>query len=133
MRFNTAISAMMIFVNDFSKTATRPLETMETFLRLLSPFAPHLAEELWAKLGHAKTLAYELWPVYDASYLIEHEEEVAFQVTGKVRSRAMVPVDISEEELKAKALQDEKVKQWIEEKTIHKIIVIPHRLVNIVV
>ena len=133
MRFNTAISAMMIFVNDFSKTATRPFEAMETFLRLLSPFAPHLAEELWAKLGHAKTLAYEPWPVYDASYLIEHEEEVAFQVTGKVRSRAMVPVDISEEELKAKALQDEKVKQWIEGKTIHKIIVIPHRLVNIVV
>lgn len=133
MRFNTAISAMMIFVNDFSKTATRPLEAMETFLRLLSPFAPHLAEELWAKLGHAKTLAYEPWPVYDASYLIEHEEEVAFQVTGKVRSRAMVPVDISEEELKAKALQDEKINQWIEGKKIHKIIVIPHRLVNIVV
>lgn len=133
MRFNTAISAMMIFVNDFSKTETRPREAMETFLRLLSPFAPHLAEELWAKLGHSKTLAYEAWPLYDDRYLIVHEEEVAFQVTGKVRSRAMVLVDISEEELKAKALQDEKINQWIEGKKIHKIIVIPHRLVNIVV
>ncbi len=133
MRFNTAISAMMIFVNDFSKTETRPLEIMEPFILLLSPFAPHLAEELWAKLGYSRTLAYEPWPVCDGSYLVEREEEVAFQVTGKVRSRSMVPVDISEEELKARALQDEKVKQWIEGKKIHKVIVIQHRLVNIVV
>ncbi len=133
MRFNTAISAMMIFVNDFSKTETRPLDVMESFVLLLSPFAPHLAEELWTKLRHPGTLAYDPWPVYDGSYLVESEEEVAFQVTGKVRSRAMVPVDISEEELKARALQDEKVKQWIEGKKIHKVIVIQHRLVNIVV
>lgn len=133
MRFNTAISAMMIFVNDFSKTETRPLEILEPFILLLAPFAPHLAEELWEKLGHSKTLAYEPWPVYDDAYLIESEEEVAFQVTGRVRSRALVPVDITDEELKKKALDDEKVKQWIEGKKIHKVIVIPHRLVNIVV
>jgi leucyl-tRNA synthetase len=133
LRFNTAISAMMIFVNDMMKLELKAAETLEQFVLLLSPFAPHLAEELWERLGHSATLAYEKWPVHDPAILAEKEEEIVFQVTGRVRSRALVPVDISEEDLKKQALEDEKVKQWTEGKKIRKIIVVPHRLVNIVV
>jgi len=132
LRFNTAISALMIFLNEMIKTEPKPSEIMEKFVLLLSPFAPHLAEELWEKMGRKKSLAYQPWPSYDPNILVEKEEEIVLQVTGRVRSHLFVPTDISEEELKNKALQDEKVKQWVDGKKIHKIIVVPHRLVNIV-
>lgn len=96
------------------------------------PITPHIGEELWQRLGHEDTITYEPWPTYDASKLVEDEVEIVIQVMGKVRSKMTVPRDISKEELEEKALADEKVKKWIDGKTIRKIIVVPGKLVNIV-
>src|SRR5262249_53458357 len=101
MRFNTAISAMMEFSNHLTKIAVRPRSVLEPFVLLLSPFAPHVAEELWYSLGHKETLAYEPWPKYDANLLRAEEIEVPVQINGKVRSRIIVPVAIDEEATRA--------------------------------
>ncbi|HNV86208.1 MAG TPA: leucine--tRNA ligase [Candidatus Omnitrophota bacterium] len=132
LRFNTAISALMIFVNEAMKFPSLSLEAAEKFVLMLAPFAPHLAEELWQRLGHSQTLAYEPWPVYDPSFLVRNEEEIPIQVCGRLRSKITVPVNISEEALKQTALQDEKVIEWIKGKEVKKIIIVPHRLINIV-
>jgi leucyl-tRNA synthetase len=133
MRFNTAISAMMEMANHLTKLETRPRTTLETFVLLLSPFAPHLAEELWAALGHSQSLAYEPWPEYDESLLQEDSVEVPVQVNGKVRSRVVVSAQADQEALRTAALADDKVRSFIDGKQIRKIIVIPAKLVNIVV
>ncbi len=133
LKFHTAISALMIFVNDVMKLGERSRKTIETFVLLLAPFAPHIAEELWERLGHKKSLAYEPWPSYDERYLIENEVEIAVQVLGKIRSRITVLKGTKEGELKEKVLQDETVKKWINGKQIRKFIVVPDRLVNIIV
>ena len=132
MRFNTAISALMVFVNEMTKAESQARPVLETFLLLLGPFAPHLAEELWQKLGHQKTLAYEPWPSYDKKCLVEENVEIAVQVLGKVRVRITVPKDIPEETLKERAIQNETVKPFVDGKEIAKVIVVPGRLVNIV-
>ena len=132
MKFHTAIAALMIFVNDIMKLETRSRRTIETFVLLLAPFAPHIAEELWERLGHQKTLAYELWPRYDERYLVEDEVEIVIQVHGKIRSRLAVPKGLREDELKERVLADETVKKWINGKRIGKFIVVPDRLVNII-
>ncbi|OGX05155.1 MAG: leucine--tRNA ligase [Omnitrophica bacterium RIFCSPLOWO2_12_FULL_50_11] len=133
LRFHTAISALMIFVNEVMKFQTRSKQTLETFILLLSPFAPHLAEELWERFGHRESLAYEPWPVHDEKYLAEPEAEIAIQVLGKIRSRLTVPKEISEAALKEKVLADEHVRKWVEGKPIRKWIIVPGRLVNIIV
>jgi leucyl-tRNA synthetase len=133
MRFNTAISAMMEMANHLTKLETRPRATLETFVLLLSPFAPHLAEELWAALGHTQSLAYEAWPEYDESLLQEDSVVVPVQVNGKVRSRVVVPAAADQEALRTAALADDKVQSFINGKQIRKVIVIPAKLVNIVV
>ena len=91
LQFNTAISALMVLVNDLTKEPVRPRAAIETLLLLLAPFAPHMAEELWKQLGHAKTLAYEPWPVADAKYLVKTEVEIAVQINGKLRGHITVP------------------------------------------
>ncbi|NOZ40133.1 MAG: class I tRNA ligase family protein, partial [Planctomycetes bacterium] len=106
---------------------------MEQFVLLLSPFAPHIAEELWQVLGHAETLAYEPWPVCDESLLVESELEIPVQINGKVRTKITVPADVDKAQIEAIALADEKVKQLLEGKKIIKTIVVPGRLVNFVV
>ncbi|HRX79631.1 MAG TPA: class I tRNA ligase family protein, partial [Pirellulaceae bacterium] len=106
---------------------------MEQFVLLLSPFAPHLGEELWELLGHGTTLAYEPWPVCDESYLVESTIEIPVQVLGKLRGKVQVAPDISKEDLIAAAKADDKVQPWLEGKTIIKEIVVPGRLVNFVV
>jgi leucyl-tRNA synthetase len=133
LAFNTAISQMMIFVNHLGKQAVRAKSVVEKFVLILSPFAPHIAEELWEKLGHGGTLAYEPWPEYDAELVKEKEVELAVQVMGKIKDRIVVAVDASEEEIKQKALSSEKVIAAMAGKEPKKVIVIRSRLVNIVI
>ncbi len=132
LRFNTAISQMMIFVNEATKMKERPRRLMEQFVLLLSPFAPHLGEELWQKLGHDKTLAYEKWPAFDAEKVIAETIEVVLQVNGKVRSRVQVPVNTSETELEGLALKDENVRRHLNGGRIARKVVVKNKLVNIV-
>ncbi len=130
--FNTAISQMMIFVNEYMKLTVRPQKPLEQFVLLLAPFAPHIAEELWQYLGHSNTLAYEPWPQYDPALTIDPEIEIVIQINGKVRDKFMVPADATEEVIKENALNSEKITSLLEGKTIRKVIVIKGRLVNIV-
>jgi leucyl-tRNA synthetase len=133
MRFNTAIAALMEFSNHLTRLETRPRGVLEKFMLLLSPFAPHLAEELWATLGHRETLAYETWPSYDEALTRAEQIEVPVQVNGKLRSKVTVPADVDDETLKARALADERIRALIEGKQLRKVIVVPKKLVNIVV
>ncbi|HHI80044.1 MAG TPA: leucine--tRNA ligase [Planctomycetes bacterium] len=131
MRFNTAISAMMVFVNEATKRVDQLERTQaERFLLLLAPFAPHLAEELWERLGHTESLAYEPWPSYDPALLVDEEVEIAVQVLGKVRARIKIPKDAEKEFVLSKA--KEAVKSQLEGKTLRKEIYVPGRLVNLV-
>ena len=131
--FNTAISAMMIFVNHLARQEVRPRSVVEPFILILAPFAPHIAEELWAKLGHNGTLAWEPWPRYDEERAKEKQVELAVQVNGKVRDRIVVAAETDEEQIKTQALSREKVIAAMAGKTPRKVIVIRSRLVNIVV
>jgi len=136
MAFNTAISAMMVYVNeaeDFAKSGGLPREYLEKFVLCLAPFAPHLGEELWQFLGHADTLAYEPWPKFDPAALVEDEIEVPVQVLGKLRGRIRVPVAATPAEMEAAAKANAEVARFLEGKTIVKVIAVPKRMVNFVV
>lgn len=133
LRFNTGISQLMVFVNEGNKQEVLPKALIEGFVKLLSPVAPHIAEELWEKLGHTDTITYEAWPTYDESLLVENEVEVVVQMNGKVKTKLVVNKGASKEEMEAAALADEKVQAAIGEKTIRKVIAVPGKLVNIVV
>jgi len=132
-RFNTAISQMMIFVNHIGKLSALPRKAIEDFVLLLAPFSPHIAEEIWQKLGHSKTLAYENWPKYSEELAAEKEIEIAVQVLGRIKDKIVVPADADDEFIKQKALACEKVISAIAGKEIKKVIVIKSRLVNIVI
>ncbi len=131
--FNTAISAMMILVNHLGKLDVRPRSVLESLVLILSPFAPHVAEELWHRLGHTETLAYEPWPQYDPQRTKAKEVELAVQVNGKIKDRIVVDAEADEEAIKETALASESVVAAINGKTPRKVIVIKSRLVNIVV
>jgi leucyl-tRNA synthetase len=132
MSFNTAIAAMMEFTNHLTRQAVRPRSVLRTFVLILSPFAPHLAEELWQALGGTKTLAYEPWPSYDEALLKADLVEVPVQVSGKLRAKIKVPADIDSAGLEAAARAA--VREHIEGKTVRKVIVAPgNKLVNLVV
>ena len=131
--FNTAISAMMIFINHLAKQQVRPKNVLEKFILILSPFAPHIAEELWARLGNNETLTYEPWPQFDEALTQDKQIELAVQVNGKIRDKIIVAADADEEEIKEKALGCEKVAAAMSGKEPKKIIVIKSRLVNIVI
>ena len=133
LSFNTAIAAMMELSNHLTRQTTRPRSVLRTFVLLLSPFAPHLAEELWQALGGKTTLAYEPWPTYEESLLRAEEIEIPVQINGKVRVKLMVPTGIDAKALEQAALADERVRALLEGKTIRKVIVVPGKLVNIVV
>jgi leucyl-tRNA synthetase len=130
--FNTAISQMMIFVNHLSKQIVRPKSVIEKFVLILAPFAPHIAEELWQRLGHTKSLSFEPWPQYDKELIKEREIELAVQVNGKIKDRIIVAADADEEQIKQKALACQKVTAALAGRKPGKIIVIKSRLVNIV-
>jgi leucyl-tRNA synthetase len=133
MKFNTAIAAMMEFVNVVFKTGAISKTQAERFVPVLAPFAPHLAEELWQKLGHDESLTYEPWPEYNESLLVEDTAELAVQVNGKIRGLITVPADAAEDAIIEAALAEPKVAASVEGKTIVKKIVVPGRLVNLVV
>ena len=130
--FNTAISQMMIFVNEFSKSDKLPREAAEIFVKLLAPFAPHIGEEMWEELGHTGTIAYVAWPEYKEEYLKVAEAEILIQVLGRPKTRIMMPADAKANEMEEIALANEEIKAEIEGKTVRKVICVPGRLVNIV-
>lgn len=132
LRFNTAISQMMVFINEAYKTDALPFNYIEGFVQLLAPIAPHMAEELWEELGHKESLTYAVWPTFDEKFLVEDEIEVIFQVNGKLKAKAIVAKDVQKAEMEEIALADETVKEAIAGKTIRKVVVVPGKLVNIV-
>ena len=133
LNFNTAISQMMIFINAVYKEGIFPLEYAEGFVKLLNPVAPHMTEELWEKLGHNTTIAYETWPCYDDAKLKDDTVTIVVQVNGKVRGKMDVDSSISKEDMESKAFTIDNVKEFTKDREIVKIITIPKRLVNIVV
>ncbi|UAC47622.1 leucine--tRNA ligase [Bacillus aquiflavi] len=132
LHFNTAISQLMVFINESYKAPVLSKSYMEGFVKLLSPICPHISEELWEKLGHKETITYEAWPAYDEGKLIDDEVEVVIQINGKIKAKVMVPKDASKEVLEQLAMEDEKIKEQISGKTVRKVIAIPGKLVNIV-
>ncbi|GLY10323.1 leucine--tRNA ligase [Pseudobacillus badius] len=132
LRFNTAISQMMVFINEGYKADAIPKQYVEGFVKLLSPVAPHLAEEMWEKLGHQGTVSYEPWPTYDESKLVDDEVEIVVQVNGKMKTKLMVSKEATKEEMEQLAMNEEKVQEQIAGKTIRKVIAVPGKLVNIV-
>ena len=132
-RFNTAISQMMILTNSLEKETEISIGVFETFLSLLAPFAPHIVEEIWEKLGHQESISLTSWPKYDESLIKDEEIEMVVQVNGKIRERLMVALDVTEDEIKETALENEKVKNFTDGKEIKKIIFVPNKLINIVV
>jgi len=132
MRFNTAISKLMVFARDISSSAPLPRAAGETFVLLLAPFAPHMAEELWERLGHAESLAWETWPEADANHLVQETISLVVQVNGKRRDSIEVPAEADEAVVREAALACEKVQKHLEGRTPRKVIVVPGRLVNVV-
>ncbi|HDT8008722.1 TPA: leucine--tRNA ligase [Enterococcus faecalis] len=132
LHFNTAISQLMVFVNEANKVDALPHEYVEGFVQLLAPIAPHIGEELWQILGNEESLTYVPWPTYDEAALVEDEVEVVFQVNGKLRGKQNVARGLSKEELEQIAMNHEAVKEFIEGKTVRKVIAVPDKLVNIV-
>lgn len=133
LRFNTAISQMMVFVNEAYKAKALPVDYVKGFVQLLAPVAPHLGEELWAMLtGSEAGISYVAWPTYDEAFLVQDEIEVVFQVNGKLKAKAQAAKEISKDELETLAMNNEKIKDAIAGKTIRKVIVVPGKLVNIV-
>lgn len=132
LNFNTAISQMMIFLNETGKLEKMPRALWEPFVLLLAPYAPHLGEELWEKLGHQESVSKASWPTYDESLTLDDQKEIVVQVNGKIRERFAVQAGTSEESLKATAMALPKVQEWIAGKEIAKVIVIRDKLVNVV-
>ena len=133
LRFNTAISAMMIFLNLATKKGKITTDTARLFTQILSPFAPHVAEELWQILGNTGSLAYELWPGYNEEYLKEDNFNYPVSFNGKMRFNIELPVSLTKEEIIKIVLADERAKKWIGNSTPSNIIFVPNRIVNIVI
>ncbi|WP_338750791.1 leucine--tRNA ligase [Bacillus sp. FJAT-52991] len=132
LRFNTAISQMMVFVNEAYKAEALPKAFIEGLVQLLSPIAPHMTEELWEKLGQTDTISYQPWPTFDETKLVDDEVEIVVQVNGKLKTKLMISKEATREEMEQIAINDEKVKEQIEGKTVRKVIAVPGKLVNIV-
>ena len=133
LNFNTAISAMMIFINDVSKLDKVPRSLWTDFVKLISVYAPHLGEELWEKLGNNNTIAYESWPQYNEEFCKDSECTIMVSINGKMRDKFTAPINTSKEELEKTALATEGAVKFMEGKTPVKVIVVPNKLVNIVI
>jgi leucyl-tRNA synthetase len=133
LSFNTAISRMMEFVNEFSGLERRPRSAIEPFVLLLAPFAPHIAEELWELLGHSESLAYAKWPEFDPSLLVESSVEIPVQISGKVRGKIVVPKGADQAAVEALVRADAKLAEQFAGKTIVKTVFVADRMVNFVV
>lgn len=132
LNFNTAISQLMVFINDCYKAEKINQSYIEGFVKMLAPIAPHIGEELWSILGHEGTITYQPWPSYDAELLEGDVVEIVVQVNGKVRAKLEIPKNASKEEMEQFAFENENVQQAIEGKDIKKVIAVPQKLVNIV-
>jgi leucyl-tRNA synthetase len=133
LRFNTAISQMMIFANALQKSPAVSLATARAFLQVLAPFAPHIAEELWARLGGAGSIMTAPWPAYDAAKLATTEVKLVFQVNGKHRGDQLVPVGLAQDKALATAQAHAKVAPFVAGKTVKRVIYVPGKILNIVV
>jgi leucyl-tRNA synthetase len=133
LRFNTAISQLMIFVNEAYKADTLPKKAMENFVQMLSPLAPHIAEELWSRLGHKESISYTSWPAYDEAWTVDNEVEIVVQVNGKIIDRIQIAADTEEESMQELAMRSDKVAAATDGKTVRKVITVKGKLVNIVV
>jgi leucyl-tRNA synthetase len=131
LNFNTAIAQMMIFVNELTGQESRPRAVLEPFVLLLAPYAPHLAEELWEKLGHKTSLSHEPWPAHDEMQIKQDTVTIVLQVNGKVRDKIDVPVGIAKDDLEKLALANAGIQQHLAGKQVKKVIVVPGKLVNI--
>ncbi|MCH3912058.1 MAG: leucine--tRNA ligase [Limosilactobacillus oris] len=132
MHFNTAISQLMVFVNEAYKADDLPAEYMQGFIKMISPVMPHVAEELWSQFGISDTIAYQPWPKYDPAALVENEVEMILQVNGKVRAKVKMAKDTPKEEAEKQALANDHVQKFTAGKDIKKVIVVPNKIVNIV-
>lgn len=133
LEFNTAIAQMMIFINELYKASSLYKEIWEPFILLLAPYAPHIAEEIWEKIGNNPSIANQPWPEWDEEMTRENVTEVVFQVNGKVRAKVELPVGMDQEALKEQAFANERIQEWTKGKSIIKVIAVPNKLVNIVV
>lgn len=133
LEFNTAIAQMMIFINEVFKSPVFYREIWEPFVLLISPYAPHLGEEMWQKLGHKESLAYAAWPVWDEALVLESVVEIVLQINGKVRAKMELPAGTPKDETEKLSLENERIKTYTDGKTIVKVITVPDKLVNIVV
>ncbi|OGU26476.1 MAG: leucine--tRNA ligase [Ignavibacteria bacterium GWA2_54_16] len=133
LRFNTAISQLMIFVNEAMKLEKLPRKELDKFVLLLAPFAPHIAEELWSELGHQHSLAYEPWPSYDPQKTLEEQIEIVLQVNGKVRGKLLIPQGADQANVEQLARLDANVQRHLEGKQVKRVIVVPNKIVNIVI
>ena len=132
MHFNTAISQLMVFVNEAYKVDDLPVEYMKGFVKMIAPIMPHMAEELWSQFGESDTITYQSWPTYDPKALVEDEVEMIVQVNGKVRAKIKMAKDTDRDEAQQLALANEHVKKFTDGKDIKKVIVVPNKIVNIV-
>ena len=133
MRYNTAIAAMMEYVNAATKWDSRPRKAMEPFVCLLSPYAPHIAEELWERLGHSQSLAYQTWPAYDESFLLDSTTKIPVQINGKMRGLVEVPIGSSEGYVFEAASALDSVSKYLLGKDIKKCIYVENKILNVIV
>ena len=133
LRFNTAIAEMMVFVNEATKATAIPRDWFESFVKILAPFAPHVAEEIWQRLGHRSSIAFAPWPAFDEAKLARDTMVIGIQVNGKLRGQIEVPIDAAEAVILAAAKADEKVQTFIADKPLKREIYVKGRLVNLVV
>lgn len=133
LRFNTAISAMMEFMNEASKWETNPREVVEPFVLMLSCYAPHIAEEIWNRMGQADSLTYHDWPVHDEALLVEDQYILPVQVNGKMRGSLEVPMETDEKQALDQVKEVAKISKWIEGKQVVKVIFVPQKILNVIV
>ena len=133
LNFNTAISQMMIFINEAAKLDTLPQSVWTDFVKILSPYAPHLGEELWQKLGNSNTIAYEPWPTWNEDWTRDAQKEIVVMVNGKLRAKFQAAADADDATLQELAYATDGAKKFLDGKTVVKTVVVPGKLVNIVV
>ncbi|MEL7534447.1 MAG: class I tRNA ligase family protein, partial [Bacteroidota bacterium] len=133
LAFNTCVPAFMVFSKEIMKAKAHKRAVLEPFVIAISPFAPHFAEEMWAKLGHKDSVLTATFPQWEEKYLVEDSITMPVQINGKVRTKLSVPADASKEDVEAIAMANATVQQWLEGKTPRKVIVVPGRIVNVVI
>jgi leucyl-tRNA synthetase len=131
--FNTSVPTFMVCVNEFSSMKTSSRKILEDFLVLLTPYAPHITEELWAALGHTASISFASYPKYNEAFLIESEFEYPISINGKVRVKLNFPLDMPAADVEKQVLANEVVQKWLESKAPKKVIVVPGRIVNVVI